>query len=418
MTEPDQPSGGNSSRPDIRNQRFLILSPLFPPDVLGGAEMSAANLAQWLREKGADVGVLTTAKAPQEALDGREVKGLKIWRAWMPRAYPQYYAMSAKKWLKPLWHLQDHIDPRNRGIVARVLRIFNPDYILIHGMQGLGYNALREVARSGVPTVYFLHDLSLTCVRMGMFKNGKECKKRCAACWLSSLYKTFCFKGFSALRFCSPSRANIALLSRFFPVRQWPHAAILNANSTPVPTAARTESDSVRILYVGRLHSTKGVDVLLEAASKLASRYTFTLTVVGAGPDEEKLRAQYGTLPWCHFAGFVSQQEISNFMINSDVLCIPSVWAENSPGVVIHALSLGLPVIGSDKAGIPELVEEGKNGMLVPPGDTTAWQTALEKILENPSILTPWRNYALEKAAVFDQDYIGDRFLNFLVTPQ
>jgi glycosyltransferase involved in cell wall biosynthesis len=75
-------------------------------------------------------------------------------------------------------------------------------------------------------------------------------------------------------------------------------------------------------------------------------------------------------------------QDISNIMVNSDILCIPSIWAENSPGVVIHALSLGLPVIGSDKAGIPELVEDGKNGLLVPPGDMLAWQVALERILD------------------------------------
>lgn len=47
-------------------------------------------------------------------------------------------------------------------------------------------------------------------------------------------------------------------------------------------------------------------------------------------------------------------------------------------GGVIHALSLGLPVIGSDKAGIPELEEHGKNGLLVPPGDKLAWEVALD----------------------------------------
>ena len=101
-------------------------------------------------------------------------------------------------------------------------------------------------------------------------------------------------------------------------------------------------------------------------------------------------------------------------MVNSDILCIPSIWAENSPGVVIHALSLGLPVIGSDKAGIPELVEHGKNGLLVPPGDKLAWQVALERILQDPRCLIPWRDYALENVYGFDQDYLGNKMLYFI----
>src|SRR2546430_14190684 len=64
----------------------------------------------------------------------------------------------------------------------------------------------------------------------------------------------------------------------------------------------------------------------------------------------------FGDRAWCRFHGHVAQQQVSNFMQGSDVLCVPSLWQENSPGVVIHALSQGLPVIGSDKGGIPELV--------------------------------------------------------------
>ena len=101
-------------------------------------------------------------------------------------------------------------------------------------------------------------------------------------------------------------------------------------------------------------------------------------------------------------------------MVNSDVLCVPSIWAENSPGVVIHALGLGLPVIGSDKGGIPELVEHNKNGMLVPPNDVTAWQNALESIFINPSMLVDWRIYAVQNTHQFDQDYLGNKILDFV----
>ena len=174
-------------------------------------------------------------------------------------------------------------------------------------------------------------------------------------------------------------------------------------------------SDAIRFLYVGRLHRTKGVEILLEAARLLANEYTFTLTVVGSGPQEAELRERYADSPWCRFVGQVTQTEVANFMVNSDVLCIPSVWMENSPGVVIHAISKGLPVIGSDTGGIPEYVCHGRNGLLVRPGDVTAWRNALASVLADDWLLDKWRAEAKAQAGRFDQNTIGEAIVNHLM---
>ena len=395
----------------LKGNRFLILTSLYPPDVLGGAEMSAHNLAQWLRKQGAEVGVLTTAKAPEDVCEGKEENGIKIWRVWMPRLYSMYYMSRAKAWQKPIWHLQDHIDPRNRTIVARVLDMFKPHHINIHILQGIGYNALVEIGKRNIPTTYFLHDLGLACIRMAMFRKGCECVSQCALCKVSSVYKAGLVAQVPQIGFCSPSRANLEKLSHFFPVKKRRNAAIMNPNLYPPVTVERKASEILRILYVGRLHSTKGVHVLLAAAAALADKYAFKLTIVGSGPDETILREKYAEAHWCQFTGFVRQVEISNIMLNSDVLCIPSIWLENSPGVVIHALSLGLPVIGSDKGGIPELVEDNKNGILFPANNVEALREVLEKIMQDTSVLKGWRDYALTQTHKFDQDYLGKQIL-------
>jgi glycosyltransferase involved in cell wall biosynthesis len=336
----------------------------------------------------------------------------------MPRPYPMFYYEKAKWWQKPIYHLLDHFDPRNRRIMRRVLEAFNPEQVNVHVIQGLGYNALREIGRRNVPVTFFLHDLALACYRMGMFRNGRNCAGQCRGCKVSSRWKERCLKSIRNLGFISPSRANLDILSRFFPVKTWPHAAIMNVNKYPEPTVAREESPAPRLLYVGRMHANKGVRLLLEAAERLSARHRFTLTLVGAGPEEAELREKYGSKDWCKFTGFISQPEISNLMRNSDVLCIPSIWAENSPGVVIHALGLGLPVVGSDNAGIPELVEHEKNGLLVPPGDLAAWTAALDGILTDPARLAPWRAYALENAYRFDQDFLGGEMVKFIFWEQ
>ena len=135
-----------------------------------------------LKAKGHEVGVLTTAANAEQECEDQLENGLRVWRRLMPRPYQMMQFLKAPKWQKPIWHLQDHFDPRNRGYVRHVLKAFQPDIVNINFLQGIGYNALRDIADHGAPVVYHLHDLGLACIRMSMFKNGQECKTQCSAC--------------------------------------------------------------------------------------------------------------------------------------------------------------------------------------------------------------------------------------------
>jgi glycosyltransferase involved in cell wall biosynthesis len=397
--------------------KILSISALFPPEVLGGAEMSAFNLASWLHGQGHEVFVLSTAATAAGVTRDAEMNGLKISRRYMRRPYPIYRFPDAPAWKKPLWHLQDHFDPNNRRQAAEVLDRVRPDVIALHFLQGIGYNVLREIAEREIPVVYFLHDLGLACIKMSMFREGKECEKQCALCKVSCSYKQALVAKIPRIGFCSPSRANLAKLAKFFPMQRYPHTSILNTNRYPPPTVPRTESPHLRLIYVGRLHATKGVGLLLEAARRVHRKHgderRFELTIVGNGPEEGALKSEYGSETWCKFTGFLSQKEISNLMMASDLACVPSIWFENSPGVLIHGLGLGLPALASDIGGIPELLEHERNGLLVPPGDLDAWAHALEGVLLSRERLTQWRSHALAHAYRFDQDYLGQRTLRF-----
>lgn len=409
----DADAGGPKSGPGLK-KRILVVAALFPPNVIGGAEISAFNIATWLAEQGHDVSVVTCAKSRDQVCEAKDEHGLKVWRVLMPRPYAMFDFPRASRWLKPLWHLQDHFDPRNRSILRRVLDATRPDIVNIHILQGLGYNVLHDLAGRDVEVFYFLHDLGLACVRMSMFKAGRNCSSQCTMCRVSSTYKASLIRGLRRVNFVSPSQANLDKLAAYFPLREYRRGKILNPNNYPRATERRVESKTLRILYVGRIHRTKGVHVLLEAVARLAERYDVELTLVGDGPDRLTLKATYSRCSWCVFTGFIPQTAISNYMINSDVLCIPSLWAENSPGVAIHALQLGVPVIGSDSGGIPELIEPGKNGALVEPGNVDAWAAELERLLKDPRILADWRAYALETAWRYERKHLGRLLEQFM----
>lgn len=373
--------------------------------------MSSYTLARWLQSRGHELGVLTTAKSPEDVLDGVMVDGIQTFRVWMPRLYPMYDFASAPGWQKPIWHAQDHFDPRNRQVMARVLDAFRPDFVNIHLVQGLGHNSLVEISRRDIPAMYFLHDLGLACMRMSMFRGGQECVGQCKDCALSTAWKERQLQTFDRLGFCSPSAANLDNVGKYVDIARRPKKAIANLQNNPVPTIARSESADFRILYIGRLHSTKGIQLLLAACAALAARFPLKLSILGSGPDEAALREQYGHHPWCDFRGFVSAQDIANEMVNSELYCIPSVWREPYGRSVAQALACGLPVVGSNTGGIAEMVQHDQNGLLVEPGNLSSLQNALETAMADPERLARWRQFALANAAEFDPEQLGERIL-------
>ncbi len=404
-----------SSKISIPPKRILVISALFPPNVIGGAEMSASNLSRWLAARGHDVAILTTATTEDQACEDKLENGLRIWRVLLPRQYQIFNFPKAPQWQKPIWHFQDHFDVRNRVAVRKVLEKFQPDFINIHYIQGIGYNALDELSLRKIQVTFFTHDLGLACVKMSMFKGGKNCVGQCFTCKISSHFKYGFIRRFENIRFVSPSQANIDKLNKYLPIKSYPNKTILNPNAYPPANKLRRESNTFRILYVGRLHFTKGVNVILEAVDRLIRKQMdISLTMIGAGPDMETLKERYVGKSWCTFTGFIPQQQISDYIVNSEIMCTPSIWAENSPGVVIHALSLGLPVIGSNAGGIPELIEDGRNGSLLEPGNIAAWTDELERLIKSPEILAGWRAYAAETAWRFDQDYLGKKVESFM----
>ena len=393
--------------------RILVISALYPPHVQGGAEICAYNIATWLARNGHEVAVLTTAPTKEDEVLDEVVEGVRIWRLFTARAYTVFEAVEAAGWKKPFWHMQDIFDPRNERMVSKVLDAFEPDFVNVHYIQGIGYNALKTLGARDLPTAYTLHDISLACIKMSMFNGGRECESLCTTCALSAKVKRSYLRSIRRIGFISPSRANLDRLSGLQPIAPYPRAHILNATRYPKPTVQHQPSDALRLLYVGRLDATKGIDVLLRAVQPLAETHDFSLKVVGSGPDETALRQAYGHLPWVTFTGQIPLQQATDEMAASDMLFIPSIWLENSPGVVIQALGVSLPVMGSDKGGIPELVTHGENGVLVPPGDVDAWREAIRSILDDPSQLEKYRRNANLRSAEFDQDYLAGRVLDF-----
>jgi glycosyltransferase involved in cell wall biosynthesis len=179
-------------------------------------------------------------------------------------------------------------------------------------------------------------------------------------------------------------------LYRWIPHSQWGKVYIVRCgldglflnNARPSsPPAAR------RLVCVGRLAEQKGQLVLIEAAGRLrADGVDFDLTLVGDGPMRGEIEAlidRLGLGDRVHLIGWLSNASVREQILGSRALVLPS-FAEGLPVVLMEALALDRPVVSTYVAGIPELVQPGVSGWLVPPGSVEALVDALREVLDAP----------------------------------
>lgn len=147
------------------------------------------------------------------------------------------------------------------------------------------------------------------------------------------------------------------------------------------------------IVSIGRLIEKKGFSDLVGACALLRSRgHSFQCLIIGEGPLEETLRAQIAEADlgqYVELTGPQSQAEIAKCLAHATVFALPCTreadgGMDNLPTVIMEAMAAGLPVVSMPLAGIPEMVEDGVNGVLVAERNPTALADAIERLLGNP----------------------------------
>lgn len=156
------------------------------------------------------------------------------------------------------------------------------------------------------------------------------------------------------------------------------------------------------ILTVARLTPWKGVDKLIASLPHLRERFPDVgLVVVGDGPEREnleRLAEEVGVSDAVHFTGRVPHDRVSLYLRAADLFVLYSGY-EGLPHVVLEAMLAGAPVVASSKGGLPEVVEDGVTGRLVPWGDEAQLREALLNALSSPSEAAAWAEQARVQVA-------------------
>ena len=157
-------------------------------------------------------------------------------------------------------------------------------------------------------------------------------------------------------------------------------------------TSWRNPARPVRMIFVGRLDTVKGITTLIDAADRFSST-ELQLDVYGVPGDAEAHMLRLIQRPACpiRFCGFLPLDDVVNRMAEYDFVTIPSQFFETGPFTAVEALQAGTPIIASDIASLNECVEHGNNGWLVQPASVAAWALALRAAIDQPDVAARMR---------------------------
>ncbi len=258
---------------------------------------------------------------------------------------------------------------------------------------------LGVLKKAGIPLIQTLHEYKLTCPVYSHLSNDEICEACAGKHFWRALPKR-CNRNSFARTALSVTEAYFSRMlgavdkfDHFISVSHFlrkkmiahgiPQAKISTVhNFVDVRDITPSFIGGDYLLYFGRLHRSKGILTLIEAAAPLKE---VPLYIVGDGeamPEVQKIVRQ-NDCTHIQLLGFKQGDELRELIRNSLCTLLPSEWYENCPMSVLESYAYGKPVIGADIGGIPELIMDGVDGFLVPSGGTEALREKLLWMYEN-----------------------------------
>lgn len=387
----------------------------FLPEHCAGSEIYTYHLSRALAARGHDVRLLFTEKRlerPQFEITAGSYEDLP------------FHEIVYNRHFHDIQDLYD--DARMEQPIGAVLDQVKPDVVHVQSLVYLGLSLIRAARSRGLPLVMTLHEYFLSCPRGGLLLDleGNLCDpirpEICARCiqpypmererypdspddpyqelgelrfWARAIDERTrrIYAGVAEVdRFVAPSsflaerlvregleRSRVTVADYGFPAPEAP------------PRVVPRPGEPLRLGYLGTLSDYKGVDVLVDAFSRLEPGLA-TLRICGdpgwfpeyTGP----LMKRAGEIAGLSFVGRLEPTEAPAFLATLDALVVPSIWYENSPLTIHEAFLAGVPVVTSDLGGMAELVASG-GGLVFRRGDPADLHRCLCRLLDEPRLL-------------------------------
>ena len=338
--------------------KILVISNLFPPQVIGGYERAIADYARRLHHRGHEVLVLTanveglTTSYSQSEPEPMPVKRcLALWGSLTEPGfplYPQPYVTA--------------IAIQNYQVLEQEIKLFQPDVCLAGNIDYLGQTVLDQILANQIPVAHYIMN-AVPGYPVDLTPQSPLYKYITVSNWVKD---SLTEKGY-------PTATAQTI---------YPGAAVEKFHQPEIPA-----HDQLRIVFAGLVMPFKGIDVLIEALYLLHQEgIDFTATIAGGchtpefRQDLEDFVAIEGFADKVKFTGLLNQQELIELYQNHNIWVLPSRFEEPFSIGLLEAMVAGLTIIASDTGGSPEAIEHQVNGLIF------ASEDALD-LAENISLL-------------------------------
>jgi len=361
--------------------KILFANAMYAPDIGGGAEIMLKVMAEGASRFGHSVEVL----AAHDGVDRTdEVGGLPVHRLKLRNIYWPLKEASRGPVSRAVWHGLDSSNIFMRGPVSAQIRAVAPELIVTHNLSGLSLSVWQAASELRIPVVHVLHDYYLLCPRSTKYRHGTNCASPCGSCRTFRWHHREVSQSVKAVVGVSRAVLDAHLEAGLF--EGVTHQEVIyNARQQPMPfelgEPASRSSDKPRILgFIGSLSEVKGILPLLQKLRTMTAELPpFELWIAGSGSDEfeAQVRAASAEVP----VRLLGQVNAFNFFQQIDVAIVPSVWHDPLPGVVYEAIGQNVPVLGSRRGGIPEMIQNEVTGLLFDPDDSEDLKRVLLRAL-------------------------------------
>lgn len=332
------------------------------------------------------------------ALDGRDGLAIEI------AAHPDVRVRMPKPFVPvqiPLGPVRGHLTAVR--VLTRIIETGRYDLVHAHGLRA-GMDGVLAARRAGVPSIVTLHNLLIEDISGGL--------KARAFGWVEPYVVRAAAKTFVPSR---EMKEYLEAKSKVPPDRI--EVLYAGAGEPPVARRSREEvraelgvrADGRLIVSAARLRPQKALHIMLDAFASLPA--DVILAIVGEGRLLDQLESTaegLGVRNRVHFLGF--RDDVADYIAAADVFCLSSVW-EAVPLAAQEAVLLGVPVVSTDVGGLPELIDDGVSGRLVPKSDGRALAKALEETLSDADLR---RSFAAAARAHYDEHFSRDAILDRL----
>lgn len=391
---------------------------------VGGAEVYFQDTARILRSQGHEVHIYTTDYDAQGAQDVFE-RNANV-------HFGTSFDYLQGGLIKKLTNIPNVIYSKtNKEEFRELLRELRPDVVHVFAIYVTITPSILDACREeGVPVVMSCNDYKHICPNYRLFHHGKICEDCKGGRFYNALLNNCC-KHSLAVSAISMVEAYVHGMKNIW--RKNVHTFLFESAFMMQKTeefwgkgAARLKflgkpfnatrwnaeyRDEGYVLYLGRLSDEKGVDILLKAMKQVPD---CKLMIVGDGEYRPTLEAIQSNeqITNVEFTGPRHGEALERLFAGCRFVVVPSIWHENFPYVMMEAYARGKAVVGSDKGGIPEYIQEGHTGYVFPSNDVDRLAAIIARLANDPELA---KQLGKNAKAYADRDFNDVAFYNRLL---